>query len=320
MPAKTGDFMNKLHIAIKLIKLMNEKKTVTTKQVAEELEVSQRTAQRYMSDMSYLPGICYDTEACHWFLTEKYELSDSYLSKEELHIMSALFDYAKNISGGSSGLIDKLKRKIITASVNKPVVHILSESAVDFSSVSDTFEALEQHIDARSEISFYYIKKDKSYTAYPYKIIYSDGFWYLAAEHEGILKKFSADKIQNIAATGNKYKTIPEWAVEELNNAKSIFFGGGRLTEVTAEIHSKMADYFVRKPFFQDQKIIGNTAEGNLIITFNVGNMYECMKMSYDWLPYIKILSPDSFRDYFKTTLKESLDFHAETDCVNCDK
>mgnify|MGYP000113608834 CR=1 FL=1 len=37
------------------------------------------------------------------------------------------------------------------------------------------------------EITFKYSRYGKTYTAFPYKIIFHNGFWYLAAENDGIL-------------------------------------------------------------------------------------------------------------------------------------
>ncbi|HJV66319.1 MAG TPA: hypothetical protein VJ550_11340 [Geomonas sp.] len=49
--------MNKLDVALKLLQLLNERKTIDSKIVAQELGVSLRTAQRYLVELSILPCV-----------------------------------------------------------------------------------------------------------------------------------------------------------------------------------------------------------------------------------------------------------------------
>lgn len=52
--------MNKLNVAIKLLQLLNDRKFIDTKIVANELNVSLRTAQRYLLELSTLPCVLFD--------------------------------------------------------------------------------------------------------------------------------------------------------------------------------------------------------------------------------------------------------------------
>jgi sulfur relay (sulfurtransferase) complex TusBCD TusD component (DsrE family) len=52
-----GTDMNKLDVALKLLQLLNERKTIDSKIVAHELSVSLRTAQRYLMELSILPCV-----------------------------------------------------------------------------------------------------------------------------------------------------------------------------------------------------------------------------------------------------------------------
>jgi hypothetical protein len=69
--------MNKLHIAVKLIHLLNERKQVNSRMVAEELNVSIRTAQRYLNDLSSLPCVLSteDSRNNQYYLSPEYKLN-----------------------------------------------------------------------------------------------------------------------------------------------------------------------------------------------------------------------------------------------------
>ncbi|HEY6838871.1 MAG TPA: HTH domain-containing protein [Geobacteraceae bacterium] len=90
--------MNKLDVALKLIKLLNERKRIDSRTVAEELGVSIRTAQRYLLDLSSLPCVVVDEEAHGYALASDYKLRDALLLGHEEKATTE-FD-AEEILGG----------------------------------------------------------------------------------------------------------------------------------------------------------------------------------------------------------------------------
>ena len=49
--------MNKLDTALRLLRLLNERRCIDSRAVADELNVSMRTAQRYLLELSGLPCV-----------------------------------------------------------------------------------------------------------------------------------------------------------------------------------------------------------------------------------------------------------------------
>ena len=47
--------MSKLDVAIRLLQILNERKSINSRIIAEEFDVSLRTAQRYIKELSSLP-------------------------------------------------------------------------------------------------------------------------------------------------------------------------------------------------------------------------------------------------------------------------
>lgn len=66
--------MNKLNVALKLLKLLNERKEIDSALVSGELDVSIRTAQRYLSDLSSMPCVSYDEQNHRYSIIEDYPL------------------------------------------------------------------------------------------------------------------------------------------------------------------------------------------------------------------------------------------------------
>ncbi|TCK59982.1 helix-turn-helix transcriptional regulator [Seleniivibrio woodruffii] len=301
--------MNKLYVALNLIRLLNENRTVTSALVAEDMGISLRTAQRYLLEMSSLPGVCYDDSRHCWYMAEKYGLSESYLKQDELAVLSGLFDYAENILNNEfSGTLRRIKKKVISASNRERVVRFLKQDSIEFEKIADIFAELETFIMNRQEISFLYSKNGKSYIIKPYRIIYGDGFWYLAGDKNGEIRKFSLDLIENLKATGSIFDGVPEGLDAEIDEAKSMFFDAGKKIKVECILAHPMADFLRRKRFFPHQQILEEYENLSVRFSFQAGSPLECVKLCLEWLPHIRILSPHIVRDYFADILRESLE------------
>jgi hypothetical protein len=73
--------MNKLDVAISLIQLLNDRKQIDTKLIANELNVSMRTAQRYLLDLSKMPCVVFNEKTHSYSLDSKFNLKDVLVDK-----------------------------------------------------------------------------------------------------------------------------------------------------------------------------------------------------------------------------------------------
>ena len=71
--------MNKLDTALKLLRLLNERKALDSRIVAAELDVSLRTAQRYLLELSSLPCVITYEKEHVYALNPDYHLKDALL-------------------------------------------------------------------------------------------------------------------------------------------------------------------------------------------------------------------------------------------------
>ncbi len=290
--------MNKLYVALELFKMLSENREIGTTMVAKQFEVSKRTAQRYLNEVASLPFIHYDEERYTYSLVDKNGFNGTILKGAELSFLTAVFGYTKTVLGSNNAdMIDKITRKIFHANYTNSTHHMINIASVDYDKIADTHIRLEQHITEEDEITFHYSRYGKSYTVFPYKIIFHNGFWYLAAENAGVLKKYVLEYISDIKSTGKSSPQPSEKMIETLKNAKSIWFEDGEKTEVTIRVTGFITDYFRRRPFLDGQV---NTEEGenSLLITFKAVNEYEMFQMLSPWIEHIEIISPQNFREF----------------------
>jgi hypothetical protein len=75
--------MNKLDVALKLIRLLNERRMIDSRIVADEFSVSLRTAQRYLLELSMLPCVIVDEKEHRYGLDPDYRLKEALLAQPE---------------------------------------------------------------------------------------------------------------------------------------------------------------------------------------------------------------------------------------------
>lgn len=116
--------MDKLNIALRLIQLLNERKSINSKYVAEEFNVSLRTAQRYLAELSMLPCVMNLNNNHTFAINPEYKLHDI--------ISNGGKSESNQGQVASTGIITRLNTGtcLLCASTNKHVLnsHVISNS------------------------------------------------------------------------------------------------------------------------------------------------------------------------------------------------
>ncbi len=131
--------MNKLEVAIKLLQMLNERKTITSKVIADEFDVSIRTAQRYLRELSALP--CFVSQHNNY----SYELYPDYKLKEALLNTSLCDILHRKIQSESSISTAEIACLVCGLSHNKynHTLYVFDASDIDN---KDKTEQLLEHI------------------------------------------------------------------------------------------------------------------------------------------------------------------------------
>jgi len=280
--------------ALRLLRLLNEKKVLTSRVVAEEFNVTIRTAQRYLLYLSDLPCVVTDETRHTYTLTSDYLIDDKILNTSEMALVCALIDYATHIFGKEhSRFLAGLKNRIFRM---PDVYQIVKDEAIDMGKVASVQLALERHVKMREVISFTYRKSGKRYTVEPCKILYHGGFWYLAAMHDGILKKFLLDFIEEIRATGRVCGEVPESVRKTMADAQTIWFQDKEPDRVAVEFDATVSHFFERKSVFPRQEIVRKEKDGKIVVSFDVHNEMDFREHISRWMPFFRVVSPEKYR------------------------
>ncbi|MFW2566121.1 helix-turn-helix transcriptional regulator [Aliarcobacter butzleri] len=273
-----------------LIKFNNGDR-VTIEDLAEEFGVSKRTIERDFVRFSYLPIIK--------------ENKEYYL--EDLAIGKLNFDDIKNfaIFSGVKSLFPSLTKQflaeILTDKINKAFL-VSNSGFEDIEKKQEIFYNLTSAICDQKIINFFY--NDKARVIKPYKLINTNGIWYLNATENEDIKTYTFSKIKSLKVTDEKFiqniNILKEIERNEINFLSSI------TKEVHLEIDNSAKEYFLRKKVLSNMKIIDQTNE-YFIVSTNVAFDDEILNIVKQWIPYIKIVSPLELQNKLQDTLKNYL-------------
>lgn len=273
-----------------LIKFNNGDR-VTIEDLAEEFGVSKRTIERDFVRFSYLPIIK--------------ENKEYYL--EDLAIGKLNFDDIKNfaIFSGVKSLFPSLTKQflaeILTDKINKAFL-VSNSGFEDIEKKQEIFYNLTSAICDQKIINFFY--NDKARVVKPYKLINTNGIWYLNATENEDIKTYTFSKIKSLKVTDEKFiqniNILKEIERNEINFLSSI------TKEVHLQIDNSAKEYFLRKKVLSNMKIIDQTNE-YFIVSTNIAFDDEILNIVKQWIPYIRIVSPLELQNKLQDTLKNYL-------------
>ncbi len=150
------------------------------------------------------------------------------------------------------------------------------------------------------QLHFTYTEKKR--TVNPYKLINTNGIWYLLADDGGVLKTFSLSKIESLTISSDTFEPDPE-CVEQVRNNDAKWFSDKRI-EVVLEIDKSVADYFLKRKLFPNQTIMQKTAK-KLVLSTIAAYEEEILRTVRYWIPHITIRSPEYLSQKLHAELSE---------------
>ncbi|WP_418186651.1 helix-turn-helix transcriptional regulator [Aliarcobacter lanthieri] len=281
--------------------LKNNVHGMSITELANNLDVSTKTIQRDLYEVLSNFGA---------IKTGRVWKIDPNLAKDELNsnerlILGILDEMAKS-AGREFYLKAHSLLSQVTEQLEQSIFTNINSEYLEEKNIA-LFEQIEKAIKDKSEISFEYEKYN--YLIKPLKLAFFDGFWYLLAFHIKddieIFKKFHLKSIKNIQLL-NKQFEIPKIVEDRLRFANSVWFNLDVQFSVRLFIDKQIRKYFERKPL-KGQTIIGVDKDGSIEIELKISNYMEIIPLILYYIPYIKVIEPQSLADEVKKRVNEYL-------------
>ena len=283
--------MNHDKIAIRLSQILlklNNGERFTVEELAQEFNVSIRTIQRDINErLSYLPLI----------------RQNGYISIEDYALGKLNFKDIKNFAtiSGIKDLYPSLDDAFLSDLLNSKLNNAYLVKGYDYENMQNKksyFELLNLSILKHSQITFRYNNKHRVIN--PYKLVNTQGTWYLVGDEDGKLKTFTISKISNLKQTDNIFTTNQEFK-NIIDENKLVWFSNESI-EVTLQIDNKVIDYFLKKQLLPKQTILEKSQDYHIVSTI-ISYDEEILRIVRYWIPYIKIISPTYLKEILQTQL-----------------
>ena len=194
----------------------------------------------------------------------------------------------------------------ITQQLEHPIFTNINGEYLEEANIS-LFEQIENAIKQKVEIRFDYEKYN--FHVKPLKLAFFDGFWYLLALHIGekeVFKKYHLKSIKNIQQLKNSFE-IPAIVEERLKSANSVWFNLDEQFVVRLFVDKSIRKYFERKPL-RGQIITGEDRDGSIEIEIKISHEMEIMPLIFWYIPFIKVLEPQSLANEIKNRVQKYLE------------
>lgn len=274
--------------------LKNNVHGMTIAELANELDVSTKTIQRDLYKVLSDLGAVKDGRT--WKIDPK--LANDDLNTNERLILGILDEMAKSAGKIFYSKAHSLLTQI-TQQLEHPIFANVNGEYLEEKNI-ELFENIEKAIKEKTEIKFDYEKYN--FHVKPLKLAFFDGFWYLLALHiqnnKETFKKYHLKTIRNVQIL-NKTFEIPALVEERLKYANSVWFNLDEQFVVRLFIDKEIKKYFERKPL-RGQTIIGEDKDGSIEIEIKISNTMEILPLILYYIPYIKVLEPQSLANEIK--------------------
>ncbi|MCT7493987.1 WYL domain-containing protein, partial [Aliarcobacter cryaerophilus] len=218
------------------------------------------------------------------------------------------FDDIKNfaIFSGIKSLFPSLTNQFLKDILNDKInrAYMVQNSGFeDIEEKQQLFESLSASIIEEKTISFFY--NDKKRVVNPYKLINTNGIWYLSALENNTIKTYTFSKIKSLKISSDKF-IVDKNILKEIEKSE-INFLSKESKEVHLKIQNSAKEYFLRKKVLSNMKIVDNTDE-YFVVSTNVSFDDEILNIVKQWIPYIEILKPVELQEKLEDVLKKYLD------------
>ena len=294
----------------RLLYILNrlDKGEVNLKKVAEEMNISLRSVQRYIATIQEAEFPVFDIRPGVYTFVEGFNLSKMQISAREAGVLAFLSDVAKNTLGGEfSSAYKGLCRRITAPNQDNPFFLKIAKG-LNFEDNALT-RTMRLAIRKKKYLLVNYKsqsgQKEKKHLVIPVKIAWYEGFWYLVClgEQKRIFK-FRLDRILKAEMQKKSFNIDNKKFTELLNQSVNIFFEGERNISVTLQVSAAVAHYFKQREYFPEQKIIKEAKNGDLTISTKICKPEEILMIIFHWIPYIKVINPNELKTAVKNTIQ----------------
>ncbi|HOC94346.1 MAG TPA: WYL domain-containing transcriptional regulator [bacterium] len=304
----------------KLLNLIDSDRRFGVDGLAKELEVSRRSAFRYLRTIEAAGfPIFYDRREKRYRFPDGYSLKKIELSDNELNTLFVSSQYFKLLGNSFKQDFDETRKKIggvagggTLRRLKKPVIPFIikAEPIEDSARVKDCFDMIVEcyasGVVAELDYETMWSGKRRVREVEPYGLVHYDGRLFLIGRCRlrNEVRTFSFEGIHGIKRGRSKY-TIPEvFDLERhLRNALGVDYGDGEIYRARIRIAPEAVKLIRYRKWHESQKVTYEK-DGSAVLSFKLAGKEEILRWLMGWADNAEILEPRWLREAFVDRIK----------------
>ena len=287
-----------------ILSKLNDGEALSVKELAQEFNTSDRTIQRDFNER--LVSFPIYQENKKWKMQDGFRVEKTKSLEDEI-----VLDIIEKITEGIGGNFSTKAQKLLSKIKNEDFNPIYTKLNIE--DISDRFadiQVLETAIKEKREVKCSYDDERHdiySTTIQPLKIVNFEGFWYLIALRDNILKKYYLKNISNPKMTDVTFETDGELNTL-LDESISVWFQRDvEPFEVKLFADKSAAKFFKRRPL-PTQKVDSINNDGTMEFTVTITHEMEILPIVKYWIPHIYVVEPEWVKEIVEEDLTRYID------------
>ena len=245
--------------------------------------------------------IKYDNSTKNWYSAKNF-LSETLLSADELVTIKLLEIHSQKLTR-RFGLSTK---RLFNRFKNRASLKIFKKVRMEKITKEEepTFALMQNAISSKNVLTCVYREKNRK--IHPLKIVMLEGYWYLflwdtkAKE----IRKYHLKSIEELELTDDTFTPPKTDALNKLDNAINAYFkGDAENIDVELLVHKQVKIYLERQPLNKSQKMFREDDDYDRL-TITITDEREIIPTIQQYLPFIKVLSPESLCNEIEKNIK----------------
>ena len=291
---------------IEILKDLEEGKILNLANLCAKYDVSERTLRRDLELIKDIFGEIFTHLGDGNYQSLQKTLFKDMLNSSEFFMLQEIIRLSNKSSLEiSKNLSPNIKDKFLKNADESPYL-FKHKPFEEIFARREIFKILERAITYKKEISLTYTNLDKisHFTIEPYKIAFLEQNFYLVGlekKHETHYHKIlRIAMISDIKFSGREFRRDPNYLdfLDFMHSPWANYRPDFRqkLFKVKVQIPKEQSKYFKLKKFYPTQEILCENDDGSIDVEYSVMNYAEIMNVIKQWIPHMRILSPNSLK------------------------
>ena len=286
-----------------ILSKLNDGESLSVKELAKEFNTSDRTIQRDFNER--LVSFPIYQENKKWKMKDGFRVEKTKSLEDEI-----VLDIIEKITEGIGGKFSTKAHKLLSKIKNEDFNPIYTKLNIE--DISDRFgdiQVLETAIREKKEVKCSY--DDEKHDVYtttiqPLKIVNFEGFWYLIAIQDDVLKKYYLKNISNPKMTDETFEKDNDIDTL-LESSISVWFQRDiEPFEVKLLAAKSAAKFFKRRPL-PTQAVDSLNSDGSMEFSVKITHMMEILPIIKYWIPHIFVIEPK----WLQEIIQKDLEFYS---------